>query len=85
MGPGAARPGLAEFIARARRTGKPWHLFYNISPSHRPYQVNPAVNFSLDVANLFNEPQQLYAGFPNRVQDVILNFITVTAGISGRF
>ncbi len=50
MGPGATRPGLAEFIARARRTGKPWHLFYNISPSHRPYpnsdvekiRVNPA-------------------------------------------
>jgi TonB-dependent receptor len=49
------------------------------------YQLRPTLTLTLDVANLFNEPQQLYAGFPNRVQDVILNFITVTAGISGRF
>ncbi len=50
MGKGAGRPGVAEFLERARQTGKPWHLFYNISNSHRPYpnsdqqkiRVNPA-------------------------------------------
>lgn len=28
---------VAGFIARARQTGKPWHLFLNISVSHRPF------------------------------------------------
>lgn len=41
---------VAGFIQRAARKDKPWHLFYNISVSHRPYpnsdkvkiRVNPA-------------------------------------------
>lgn len=37
IGKGSSGAGVAEFIARARQTGKPWHLFYNISQSHRPY------------------------------------------------
>ncbi len=45
-----ARVDVAGFIARARAVGKPWHLFYNIGNSHRPYpnsdtekiRVNPA-------------------------------------------
>lgn len=28
---------VTAFIKRAKRTGKPWHLFYNIPNSHRPY------------------------------------------------
>jgi N-sulfoglucosamine sulfohydrolase len=28
---------VAEFIARATQTGKPWHLLFNISISHRPF------------------------------------------------
>lgn len=41
---------VTEFIERAKLAGKPWHLFYNIPNSHRPYpnsdkvkiRVNPA-------------------------------------------
>ncbi len=41
---------VAAFIARAKEVGKPWHLFLNISSSHRPFpnsdkvkiRVNPA-------------------------------------------
>jgi len=40
----------AGFFQRAKQTGKPWHLFFNISVSHRPFpnsdkvkiRVNPA-------------------------------------------
>lgn len=40
----------AGFFQRAKRSGKPWHLFFNISVSHRPFpnsdrvkiRVNPA-------------------------------------------
>jgi N-sulfoglucosamine sulfohydrolase len=28
---------VAGFIQRATQTGKPWHLFYNVSESHRPF------------------------------------------------
>lgn len=28
---------VAGFIQRATKTGKPWHLFYNIGNSHRPF------------------------------------------------
>jgi N-sulfoglucosamine sulfohydrolase len=37
LAPGPARAGVADFLARAQKTGRPWHLFLNISPSHRPY------------------------------------------------
>lgn len=41
---------VAAFIARAKQTGKPWHLFDNVEISHRPFtdsdkqkiKVNPA-------------------------------------------
>ncbi len=50
IGKAAARTDVAGFIARAKAAGKPWHLFYNIAHSHRPYpnsdtekiRVNPA-------------------------------------------
>lgn len=31
------RAEVAGFIARAAKAGKPWHLFYNIPNSHRPF------------------------------------------------
>ena len=49
------------------------------------YQVRPALNLSLDVANLFNEPQVLYRGFKDRTQRTLYNFVTITAGVNGRF
>jgi TonB-dependent receptor len=49
------------------------------------YQVRPALGFSLDVANAFNEPQQFYIGYKNRLRRTIINFVTVTAGVNGRF
>ena len=50
IGRGSAPVDVAAFIARARQAGQPWHLFCNVSPSHRPYpdsdtkkiRVNPA-------------------------------------------
>jgi iron complex outermembrane receptor protein len=49
------------------------------------YQLRPSLSVTCDVANIFNEAQELYAGFANRTQDVIINFVTVTVGVSGRF
>ncbi len=49
------------------------------------YQVRPSLQITLDVANLFNEPQAFYRGVRNQMQNTIINGTTVTAGINGRF
>ena len=49
------------------------------------YQLRPSVSLSLDAANLFNEPQIFYRGPKDRTQRTLVNFVTVTAGINGRF
>lgn len=35
--PGANGKAVAGFLSRAAKTGRPWHLFFNISVSHRPF------------------------------------------------
>jgi TonB-dependent receptor len=49
------------------------------------YQVRPAVSVTLDVQNLFNEPQSWYRGVPDNLSRIFINGTTVTVGLSGRF
>ena len=49
------------------------------------YQMRPDVGFTLDVSNILNEPQVLYRGFKGRTSQTTYNFVTITAGINGRF
>jgi TonB-dependent receptor len=49
------------------------------------YQVRPTLAFTCDISNLFNEPQRLYVGIPDRMQNTTINFVTITFGVSGRF
>jgi TonB-dependent receptor len=49
------------------------------------YQLRPTVTLTCDVSNLTNEPQVWYVGIPDRMNTTIINFITITFGISGRF
>jgi outer membrane receptor protein involved in Fe transport len=49
------------------------------------YQYRPSISFSLDVANIFNEPQVFYRGSKDRTQRTLINFVTITAGVNGRF
>jgi TonB-dependent receptor len=49
------------------------------------YQYKPSLNFTLDVTNLFNEPQEFYIGYKDRLRRHIVNFVTITAGVNGRF
>jgi outer membrane receptor protein involved in Fe transport len=49
------------------------------------YQYKPSLGFSIDIANLFNEPQELYMGKKERLRDSITNFVTVAIGVNGRF
>jgi iron complex outermembrane recepter protein len=49
------------------------------------YQYSPAVNFTIDVGNLTNEPQRFYRGIPDQMQSTIINGTTITFGVNGRF
>jgi TonB-dependent receptor len=49
------------------------------------YQIRPAVTLSLDVGNVFNEPQVAYRGIPDQMQYTVLNGTTLTFGVNGRF
>jgi outer membrane receptor protein involved in Fe transport len=49
------------------------------------YQLRPHLNLTVDVQNLFNEPQSWYRGIPDQVAQVYINGTTVTFGVSGRF
>lgn len=49
------------------------------------YQLTPAVGLSVDVVNIFNEPQVFYRGYKGRTQRTILNFVTMTVGLNARF
>jgi N-sulfoglucosamine sulfohydrolase len=42
----------ARFIARAHQAGKPWHLFFNVSASHRPYPNSDKVKIRVDPAEV---------------------------------
>lgn len=49
------------------------------------YQYRPWLNFTVDATNIFNEPQEFYIGYKDRERRTIINFVTVTVGVNGRF
>ncbi len=49
------------------------------------YQLRPSLGFTLDVSNLLNEPQEFYLGYKDRLRRHIVNFVTLAAGVNGRF
>ena len=49
------------------------------------WQHRPSLQFTLDIANAFNEPQRLYRGFADRMSNTTINGTTLTFGVNGRF
>jgi iron complex outermembrane receptor protein len=49
------------------------------------YQWRPAVGFTLDVGNVFNEGQRWYRGIPDQMAQMYIPGTTVTVGVGGRF
>jgi TonB-dependent receptor len=49
------------------------------------YQYRPNVGFSLNASNILNEPQRWYVGYKDRMRRTTINFVTITAGVNGRF
>jgi TonB-dependent receptor len=49
------------------------------------YQLRPNLSLTMDVANVFNEPQRYYRSIPDQLETFLMQGTTVTAGIQGRF
>ena len=49
------------------------------------YQYRPNLGFSLNASNILNEPQRWYVGYKDRMRRTTINFVTITAGVNGRF
>ena len=49
------------------------------------YQYRPNLGFSINASNILNEPQRWYVGYKDRMRRTTINFVTVTAGVNGRF
>lgn len=49
------------------------------------YSIRPNMRLTLDVSNPFNRPQKTYRGIPDQMNTIILNFMTITVGVQGRF
>ncbi len=49
------------------------------------YQWRPSLAFTIDVSNLYNEPQTWYRGIRDQMQQTIINGTTLTFGVNGRF
>ena len=49
------------------------------------YQFRPAMSFSVDVGNIFNEAQVFYRGISDNISEYRIPGVTVTVGVSGRF
>lgn len=49
------------------------------------YSIRPNTRLTLDVTNPFNRPQKTYRGIPDQMNTIILNFMTITVGVQGRF
>jgi TonB-dependent receptor len=48
-------------------------------------KLSRGLSVTLDISNFTKEPQSFYQYSPDRFQDYIQNFVTVTVGVSGRF
>ena len=49
------------------------------------WQLRPNTQLFWDIANLTNEPQAFYRFVPSQMERTIINGVTWTMGISGRF
>ena len=49
------------------------------------YQIRPAVQLTLDISNVFNEPLAFYRGIPDQMQSTGILGTTMNFGVSGRF
>jgi iron complex outermembrane recepter protein len=49
------------------------------------YQVRPDLRLSFDVANIFNEPQKIYRGNPDQIQQVRIQPPKITMSVTGQF
>jgi TonB-dependent receptor len=79
---------VGEHIRNFTAPGSPRNLFRfdrKIVNAGVAYHFRPWMNLSVDVANVFNEPEAFYRGYPHRMQATNIPGTTITMGVNGRF
>jgi TonB-dependent receptor len=87
---------LYNYTSQNLRSGTPGYNFANPSANNymlprelvnvgASYKLTPNVQLNLDIANLFNEPQIRFRGFPDQKERWLILGTKVTAGIQGQF
>lgn len=79
---------VGSYITNYTAPGSPRNLYRltrTITNVGVTYQHRPGLILTLDVSNLFNEPEAFYRGYRDRMQATNIPGTTMTAGINGRF
>ena len=79
---------VGEHIRNFTAANSPRNLFRmdrTIVNAGVAFHLRPYLNLTFDVANLFNEPEAFYRGYPYRMQATNIPGTTITMGVNGRF
>jgi TonB-dependent receptor len=79
---------VGDYITNFSAVDSPRNLFRfkrTIVNAGVAYHFRPWLNLTLDVANLFNEPESRYRGYSHRMQATNIPGTTITMGMNGRF
>jgi TonB-dependent receptor len=79
---------VGTYITNFTAPGSPRNLYRfsrTITTVGVSYHYRPGLNLTVDVSNLFNEPEAFYRGYRDRMQSTNLPGVAVTAGLNGRF
>jgi iron complex outermembrane recepter protein len=74
---------ITAFNAAAHRSS--FRFSRAITNAGVAYHFRPWATLTLDVANLFNEPEAFYRGARDRIQSYNIAGTTITMGVNGRF
>jgi TonB-dependent receptor len=79
---------VGQYITNFAATGSPRNLYRDsrtIVTAGIAYHYRPTLHFTLDVQNVFNEPEAFYRGYRDRIQSYNIAGTAITAGVNGRF
>jgi TonB-dependent receptor len=79
---------VGNYITNFTAAGSPRNLYRSsrtITNVGVAYHYRPWLNLTLDVSNLFNEPEAFYRGMQDRMQATNIPGTTITMGANGRF
>jgi TonB-dependent receptor len=79
---------VGSYITNFAGVGSPRNLYRydrKMVTAGVAYHHRPWLNFTCDVANVTNEPESFYRGYPDQMQRYNISGMTITFGVNGRF